>query len=104
MFLAKYKSLGCYYSKLEDYGSLVNDPEIMMCIIASSGFEMCPEFEKYVNDRDFMLGVCKVNGYAIRYASKELRKDKELALVSIRYSNRAFSCCDELLRRAMLLC
>jgi hypothetical protein len=53
--------------------------------VKQDGYALEYASEELRNDRDFMLAAVKQYGYALAYASEELRKDPEIVLAMALY-------------------
>jgi len=66
----------------------LSDPEIMLDFLTTKResfvFEYLPD--SLLSDRKFMINAAKVNGWVIRFATKDLQSDKEIILLAIKYN------------------
>jgi len=55
--------------------------------------------DKWKNDIDVVMAACKDSGYAIKYASENLRSNKELARIVLRNQGLQLSCFSDVIKK-----
>ena len=66
-----------------------NSKEQVLKIVKQNGFALEYASEELKNDKEIVLEVVKQNGYALKYASKELKNDKEVVLEAVKQNGYA---------------
>ena len=75
-----------------------NSKEQVLKIVKQNGFALEYASEELKNDKEIVLEVVKQNGYALKYASKELKNDKEVVLEAVKQNGYALRFVSETLK------
>jgi len=57
--------------------------------------------DKFLSSREFMLKACKINGYALYFASEEIRQDEELVMEALKQNGFVLKYSNELYKARM---
>ncbi|KAF0974932.1 hypothetical protein FDP41_006037 [Naegleria fowleri] len=84
---------------------IVEDREFVLSVAKLNGLAVVgSDYSPFRNDRDIMLEAMKNNGYALNFASDELKNDADLVMEALKCHGFVLKYSDELLQQRMEHC
>ena len=81
---------------------IIDDREFVLSVAKINGLAVVGSC--FTSDREIMLEAMKNNGFLLKFASEELKKDSELVMEALKCNGYVLKYSDELLQQRMELC